>query len=680
MSFLTPWFFLGLLAVGAPLVAHLRRLSVKNRIAFSAMDFLEPLPPRKARQRWEDIALMVARMFALGLLAFAFARPYVKKSGPGSGITASEHRRVVVLLDTSASMRRNGFFSEARDAVQQIASSLTDSDEFEVLGFDRIVRSVLNFEVWRKTPAGERSGLLKEILARTDPGWAQTELDDALVFVADRAARDAIEELVEVVVVSDLQEGSRLAKLQAQQWPKNLQVRVVQLPLKNPVLDDLISLHWLPPDAETASAEAPVKIQVSAAPGFRGDRVKLVMDGPHAREWTVPVSAGKTRSVTVPGPAFDLGYVRVAGASDFGAGVWVARLPQKRALVALGHTGDLKDSSTTRYFVHRAVEALGEARVEAVTGENLTPERDSDVALWISNAAASPEWNSRMRKAVEKGANAILTLEDVSRGEAVGGLFGEVWNVEEASVSDFAVLGELDRTHPVFAPFKTPQFSDFSGVRFWHYRKIVLPAGSSSRVLARFEAGDPALLECALGKGRVYVWTSDWRPHDAQWVLSSRCVPFLAGCLEMAAGGRAPFLVGTPGESFALPKGAIGLRGTDGMVFPVTGARATLDFPGVFSIEPLGGVAVVNVAREEGRLAGLSPEKLKDLGVPMAKPNVEERQRAGDFPPSAEVLLAAEIESQQGGWRWLLGAVLALLTIETWWAARLSSASNHQAL
>ena len=680
MSFLSPWFFLGLLAVGAPLVAHLRRLSVKNRVAFSAMDFLEPLPPKKARQRWEDIALMVARIGALGLLAFAFARPYVKKSGPVSGVPASEHRRLVVLLDTSASMRRAGFFSEARDSVRQIASSLTDSDEFELLGFDRIVRPVLSFEIWRQTPAGERSGLLNELLARTDPGWAQTELGGALKFVADRAARDAMEEPVEVVVVSDLQEGCRLAKLQGQQWPKNFHVRVVQLPLKSPVPDDGISLHWLPPDAETASVEAPIKIQVTAAPGFRGDRVKLVLDGLHPREWMVPVSAGKTRSVTVPGPAFDFGYVRVSEASDFVSGVWVSRLPQKRALVALGYTGDLKDPSSTRYFVHRAVNALGEARVEVVAGENLAPERDADVGLWISNAAASPEWNLRMRSAVEKGALAILTLEDVSRAGSVGALFGEVWDVKEAPVSDFAILGEMDRRHPVFAPFKTPQFSDFSGVRFWHYRRIVLPKDSSTRVLARFEGGDPALLECALGKGRIYVWTSDWRPQDAQWVLSSRCVPFLAGCLEMAAGGRAPFLVTTPGESFALPEGTTGLLGSDGMRLPAVGPRGTVDQPGVFALEPSGGIAVVNVAREEGRLAALPPEKLKDLGVPIAKPNGEGRQRASGSPLSAEVLLSEEIEAQQGGWRWLLGVVLVLLTLETWWAARLSSVSKHPAL
>jgi hypothetical protein len=148
----------------------------------------------------------------------------------------------------------------------------------------------------------------------------------------------------------------------------------------------------------------------------------------------------------------------------------------------------------------------------------------------------------------------------------------------------------------------------------------------------------------------------------------------------MAAGGRATFLVAKPGESFALPEGTTGLRGSDGTLFPAKGGRVALDLPGVFTLEPSGGVAVVNVAREEGRLAALPPEKLKDLGVPMTRLQVDVRQFGSDNSPSAGVLLAEEIEAQQGGWRWLLGVVVALLTLETWWAARLSSASKQPAL
>lgn len=680
MSFLSPWFFLGLLAVGAPLLAHLRRLSVKNRVDFSAMHFLEPLPPRKARQRWEDVALMVARICALGLLAFAFARPYVRQSGAGVGSAANHQRQVVVLLDSSASMRRTGLFQEARDLVAQVASSLKEDDVFELFAFDRTVRSVLGSELWGQTPAEARASLLGDLLSKMEPGWAGTQLDDALQFVVDGKNGGASDALIEVVVVSDFQEGSHLAKLQGQQWPKKLQVKLLPVPAQQPRVDEAISLHWLPTDPETASVETPFKFQVHAGPGYSGSLVKLGIEGQPSRDWMAPVTAGKTRIVTVPGVPFESGFVRVAGASDFSSGVWVSRLPLKRALVALGGRGDALDRSGARYFVNRAVTALGDARVEVLGGEGTTSEKDASVALWISSGTASAEWNSRMVKAVEKGAVALLTLEDVPDAQAAGALLGEAWEVKEAQVNDFAVLGEMDRTHPLLAPFKSPQFADFSGIRFWHYRRVVLPKESSVRVLARFEGGDPALMECVLGAGRVLIWTSNWRPHDAQWVLSSRCVPFLAGCLDVATGGRAPFVVATPGESFVLPEGSTGLKGLDGTLFRKTAGRASLDVPGVYSMEPQGGVVVINVASDESRLAPLPAEKFESLGLPLLRPSADEVQLSDATKPQAAVLVAAEIEARQGGWRWLLGAVLVLLTIETWWAARLSSSSKHEAL
>lgn len=679
MSFLSPWFFLGLLAVGAPLLAHLRRSSVNKRVDFSATHFLEPLPPRKARQRWEDVALMLARICALGLLAFAFARPYVRRSNAGVSAPATQQRQVVVLLDSSASMRRLGLFQEARDLVAQVASSLSENDGFELFAFDRTVRSVLGAELWRQTPAGGRSSLLGDILSKMEPGWAGTQLDDALQFVVDGKSGSAAGSPVEVVVVSDFQEGCHLAKLQGQQWPKKLQVRLLPVRTQQALVDESISLHWLPPDPETASLETRFKLQVHAGPGYRGSMVKLDIEGHQSREWMAAVTPGKTRVVTVPGAPFESGFVRVAGAADFSSGVWVSRLPLKRAMVVLGGSGDASDRSGARYFVNRAVTALGDARVEVLGGESIPSEKDAAVALWVSSGAAGAEWNGRMVRAVEKGAVALLTLEDVSDARAAGALTGETWEVKESQVNDFAVLGEMDRTHPVLAPFKSPQFADFSGIRFWHYRQVVLPKETSVRVLARFEGGDPALMEYALGSGRVLIWTSSWRPHDSQWVLSSRCVPFLAGCLEVATGGRAPFVVATPGESFVLPEGSTGLKRLDGTVFAKTAGRASLEDPGVYSIEPQGGVVVINVPSDESRLAPVPEEKFQSLGVPILKPSLAELQIPDVSKPHAAVLVAAEIEARQGGWRWLLGVVLVLLTIETWWAARLSSSPKHEA-
>ena len=51
-SFLNPWFWLGALAVAAPVWLHLRRKRETNLVAFSALQFLEDQPePRRSPLR-----------------------------------------------------------------------------------------------------------------------------------------------------------------------------------------------------------------------------------------------------------------------------------------------------------------------------------------------------------------------------------------------------------------------------------------------------------------------------------------------------------------------------------------------------------------------------------------------------------------------------------------------------
>src|SRR6185503_3149558 len=103
MSFLTPLFLLGGLAVAFPVIFHLIRRTTRERTAFSSLMFLEPSPPRLTRRsRLEHILLLILRCAVLCLLALGFARPFIKKmiDSPASAIGA---RQIVVLVDISAS-------------------------------------------------------------------------------------------------------------------------------------------------------------------------------------------------------------------------------------------------------------------------------------------------------------------------------------------------------------------------------------------------------------------------------------------------------------------------------------------------------------------------------------------------------------------------------------------------
>src|SRR5437868_3204038 len=114
MSFLAPLFLFGALAVALPVLFHLIRRTSREKTLFSSLMFLMPTPPRVTRRsRLENIFLLILRCLVLCLLALGFARPFVQRpvqadSGAGAA------KRILILLDTSASMRRGNLWAEAR--------------------------------------------------------------------------------------------------------------------------------------------------------------------------------------------------------------------------------------------------------------------------------------------------------------------------------------------------------------------------------------------------------------------------------------------------------------------------------------------------------------------------------------------------------------------------------------
>src|SRR5512139_4154521 len=117
MSFLAPLFLLGGLAIALPFVFHLIRRSTREQTPFSSLMFLRPTPPRLTRRsRLEHLLLLLLRCAVLVLLAAGFARPFIK-SPVLIPQAQSPAKRVVVLMDVSASMRRTSLWESAREKV-----------------------------------------------------------------------------------------------------------------------------------------------------------------------------------------------------------------------------------------------------------------------------------------------------------------------------------------------------------------------------------------------------------------------------------------------------------------------------------------------------------------------------------------------------------------------------------
>ena len=135
MSFLYPLFLAGIAAISLPIILHMIRRHTRKRIAFSSLMFLRTTIPRfKNRSRPENLLLLTLRCLIICLLAIAFSRPFFEK--PGRDVTAGVGRRVVLLIDTSASMNREDLWRQAVNQAQSVLNDLKPTDRLCVMNFD----------------------------------------------------------------------------------------------------------------------------------------------------------------------------------------------------------------------------------------------------------------------------------------------------------------------------------------------------------------------------------------------------------------------------------------------------------------------------------------------------------------------------------------------------------------
>ena len=108
--------------------------------------FLTPSPPRLTRRsRLDNILLLLLRGLALTLLAIAFARPFLRRAA--SEITEdAPQERIAVLVDASASMRREDLWQQAVAAARQAVAEARPLDQIAVYVFDESLRTIASFD------------------------------------------------------------------------------------------------------------------------------------------------------------------------------------------------------------------------------------------------------------------------------------------------------------------------------------------------------------------------------------------------------------------------------------------------------------------------------------------------------------------------------------------------------
>ena len=697
MSFLAPMFLLGGLAVALPVLFHLVRRSSKEQIPFSSLMFLQPAPPRIAkRSRLEHIILLLLRCLALCLLALGFSRPFLQRPVMASQ-PQDTGRKTILLIDTSASMRRGGLWPAALAKAGEVLKKTLPGDQIAILSFDSQARSLVNFTQWTAMSAEERNTVFAKRLADLKPGWGATLLGAALINAAelfteaDKQGQNIGSR--QIVVISDLQEGSKLDGLQGYDWPRGIEVRVEQIQSRKPTN---AGLQWVVDvdDSAKSDADAGLRLRVSNSSNARHEQFQLRWEGlTGAMPIDVYVPPGQSR--VVPAPKLPPGatgerLILNGDDEDFDNTVYVVQPKADHVEILFLGEEAATDPAQPLYYLKRAFQRTRHQIVEVKARRAADILSSGDLAgarLVIVSDQLPEAREATVKSIVAAGGTALFVMKNASSAASLGRLAGvEGLESTEAAPPNYAMFGLIDFEHALFAPFADPRFNDFTKIHFWKYRRLDAGKFPGARVLARFDNGDPALVEIPKGKGRLLVLTSGWQPSDSQLALSSKFVPILYSALELAGGIRSQLTQFHIGEqvdlsSVASATGAapLTIRKPDGAQVQLPGGEtkfSQIDVPGIYTVttaQPPVQFAV-NLDPAESRTAPMPIEELGRLGVPLKTPELEPVKQL----EQKRRLHDAELEGQQKLWRWLTLAALMVLLLETWLAGLLSRRTTLQ--
>lgn len=601
MGLLAPLYIAGFAAIALPILFHLIRRAPQGKVQFSSLMFLQASPPRLTkRSRLTNILLLILRASAFVLLALAFARPFLHH-GPDLDLFNTSGRRMALLVDVSASMRRGDLWKQAQQQVESVLADVTPADEVELLLFDTKTRPAMSFREWNETAPGQRVALMRARFAESQPTWMGTNLGDAIATAADSVSESpgasaggagdtpaaagtggasgagpAGGHVVrQVVLVSDLQQGGHAETLQGHVWPKGVLLEV------RPVADKAhgnAALSWVKQaDPELGKPTTDVRVRVSneadspveqftvawadargTVADTRPATTEAATQGAGEQggvEQGVYVAAGRSVIVRLkrPGGAAGLAADRLVlrgDSSDFDNVLYVAppRAESMKVVFLSGGTGNegddrADDPNGLRYYLQSALADTPARKVgftAAGAGGALAAQDLANARLVVVAGPLAEPALAAVRTFAEAGGEVLVVMRDEPTGQAAAGLLGAGTHVREAPGGNgsFALLARVELNNPLFAPFAEARFADFTKIHFWKHR-TVKPGAAEVQVLASFDNGDPFLLERGVGTGRIRVMTSGWQPADSQLALSTKFVPLMEGFLRRPEEGAA---------------------------------------------------------------------------------------------------------------------------------------------
>jgi hypothetical protein len=521
MQFLHPGFLLGLGAIALPVIIHLVARVRARVVLFPSLRFLRQVDRQVTRwRRIQELLLLALRVLALALLALALAGPVYKPSGGAAG---SPGTAAAIVLDDSYSMglrdAEGTLFARSRALARTLLASLRPGDAACVLTAAREPKMT-------RDPAA-LAAALDGLDAGAGDGALRPLAEAALKLLRDTGAAQR-----ELYLLSDFQR--RAADFAGVDW-RVPNLSIVLVPLASPRRDNL-TLESLDPLSPFATTSAPYRVRVAVVnrgPDPTGKSLKIRVDDAVAAEPMVFVPGGGTSALTADLTFDKPGWRTIVAELDADAlpaddrrRLCVEVRPALRVLfVRPEAAGPLARS----FYLDRALNPGGPADT-GVHASSVDPGRlaETDLAPFpvvflVECVPPDAEAARRLRSYVAAGGSLVIAADPAAEPEAFNAalaveadgiaplsparLAGSLGHARDPQ--SYQAYRDVDLAHPVFARLRrsgTP--IDWGTAAFFHVARVELIESLKPRVLARFTAGSPAIVEHRCGAGRVVLFAS----------------------------------------------------------------------------------------------------------------------------------------------------------------------------
>jgi hypothetical protein len=605
-GFATPILLGGLVLAGIPLLIHLLHKRRYVEVEFAAMRFLiEATRKRARRTRIEQLILLVLRTLVLALLVLAMARPHFE-TGEGL-LTADQPTHRIVVVDTTFSMQladelatvQPGLNSEgdagtgverARDAVRRLVENGRRGDAWNLVRISgREPFGVIN------QAAFNSEAVLEEIstLSATDSAGDLAGAFETVLTMLKQAPEIPRKE---VVFVSDLQasmwapESSTQKRRLRELAGKIGESAVVSVVNAGSVGVRNLAVTALELETGAAATDQPVSFR-SAVRNFgesvlRGQVAELLVDG----------RLVDTKRVDLP-PGIDvpinwLHTFRAAG--EFRVEVhlqddplpvdnrrWLAvPVREELSVLLVDGTPSGRDRDSATYYVSRA---LDPATLEDSAGAFVRPRVIAEGELPSVSLAAydvvvlcnvglltEPEATVLESFVRSGGGLVVLPGDRVNADSYNQRLFSDGNGILPARLGEFKVVENRDEVltfdargfeHPLVRAFRGNPGAGLESTMTQKY--VSLSPSDSATVGLWFSDGAPALVESAVGTGRVILAATSADDRWGTWAIwAPSFVPIMNEMVLHSVSGRwknrqlgvgEPILTTWPARVFDMP-------------------------------------------------------------------------------------------------------------------------------